>query len=235
MINLCTKPDWVHCAHWTSHGYHCPPHVDLLLIITADLVWFKESRTLFTCTRSESGGPGHSSRCTRSEQTVQGTAQDVPGWSRAKLKMYQVWVRWSRAQFKMYQVWVRQSRAQFEMSREHQPHCNVTFVIYRVKRRVILEHIGCGPKWTIQVSPDAPFWGDSKSGGPKLIPFLIRQEKTKYSWKACDVKLDLLRFGWFNLYQDPFFEGIVNLATELLYLVQDMCYIQNGDRGPGEG
>ena len=145
MINLCTKPDWVHCAHWTSHNYHCPPHVDLLLIITADLVWFKESGTLFTCTRSEqtvrgqpkmyqggpgqssrctrsesggpghssrctrsesggpgqslrctrseSGGPGHSSRCTRSEQTVQGTAQDVPGWSRATLKMYQVWVR----------------------------------------------------------------------------------------------------------------------------------------------
>ena len=82
VINLCTKPDWVHCAHWTSHGYHCPPHVDL--------VWFKESRTLFTCTRSE--------------QTVQGTAQDVPEWSRAKLKMYQVWVQWSKAQLKMYHL-----------------------------------------------------------------------------------------------------------------------------------
>ena len=68
-----------------------------------------------------------------------------------------------------------------------------------------------------------------------MIPFLIRQENTKYSRKAGDVKFDLLRFGWFNLYQDPFFEEIVNLATELLYLAQDMCYIQNGDWGPGEG
>ena len=142
--------------------------------------------------------------------------------------MYQVWVRQSRAQFEMYQV-------QFRHSREHQPHCNVTVVTYRVKRGVILGHIGCGPKWTIQVSPDAPFWGDSKSGGPKLIPFLIRQENTKYSRKAGDMKFDLLRFGWFNLYQDPFFERIVNLAMELLYLAQDMCYIQNGDWGPGEG
>ena len=78
--------------------------------------------------------PGHSSRCTRSEQTVQGTAQDVPGWSRTKLKMYQVWVRQSRAQFEMYQV-------QFRQSREHQPHCNVTFVTYRIKRGVILGHV----------------------------------------------------------------------------------------------
>ena len=109
-------------------------------------------------------------------------------------------------------------------------HYNVT---YRVRKGgVIWEHIGCGPKWTIWVSPDAPSWGDSKSGGPKLIPFLIRQENTKYLWKA-GVKFDLLCFGQFNLYQDPFFEGIVNLATELLYLAWNMCYIQNGDWGPG--
>ena len=68
-----------------------------------------------------------------------------------------------------------------------------------------------------------------------MIPFLIRQENTKYSRKTNNVKFDLLRFRCFNLYQDLFFEGIMNLATELLYLAQDMCYIQNGDWGPGEG
>ena len=66
-----------------------------------------------------------------------------------------------------------------------------------------------------------------------MIPFLIRQENTKYSRKAGDVKFDLSCFGWFNLYQDLFFEEIMNLVTELLYLAQDICYIQNGDWGPG--
>jgi len=98
-----------------------------------------------------------------------------------------------------------------------------------------LRHIGCGPKWTIWVSPDAPFRGDSKFGGPKLVPFLIRQENTKYSRKAGGLKFDPLRFGRFNLYQDPFFEEIMNLATELLYLAWAMCYAQNGNWGPGGG
>src|ERR1700736_5174368 len=49
------------------------------------------------------------------------------------------------------------------------------------------------------------------------------------------MKFDLLHFGWFNLYQDLFFEGIVNLASELLYLAWDMCYIQNGDWRPEGG
>ena len=105
---------------------------------------------------------------------------------------------------------------------------------------------------------DAPFWEDSKSSGPKLVPFLIpgsvtslvklnnhfrtikqhgnigtrasgiRQENMKYSWKAS-------RFGRFNLYQDPFFEEIMNLAMELLYFAWVMCYAQNGDWGPGGG
>ena len=68
-----------------------------------------------------------------------------------------------------------------------------------------------------------------------MIPFLIRQENTKYLRKAGSVKFDLLCFGQFNLYQDPFFEGIMKLSTELLYLAWDMCYIQNGDWGPGGG
>ena len=80
-----------------------------------------------------------------------------------------------------------------------------------------------------------PFWEDSKSGGPKLVPFLIRQENTKYSWKAGVLKFDPLHFGRFNLYQDPFFEEIMNLATELLYFAWAMCYAQNGDWGPGGG
>jgi hypothetical protein len=52
----------------------------------------------------------------------------------------------------------------------------------------------------------------------------------KYSRKAGGLKFDL-RFGRFNLYQDPFFEEIMNLATELLYFAWAMCYIQNGDWG----
>ena len=57
---------------------------------------------------------------------------------------------------------------------------------------MILGHIGCGPKWIIWVSPDAAFQGDSKSGGPKLVPFLIRQENAKYSWETGGRKFDLL-------------------------------------------
>ena len=98
-----------------------------------------------------------------------------------------------------------------------------------------MRHIGCGPKWTIWVSSDAPFRGDSKFGGPKLVPFLIRQENTKYSRKAGGLKFDPLHFGWFDLYQDPFFEEIMNLATELLYLAWAMCYAQNGNWGPEGG
>ena len=96
-------------------------------------------------------------------------------------------------------------------------------------------HIGCGPKWKIWVSPDAAFQGDSESSGPKLVPFLIRQENTKYSREAGGRKFDLLHFGWFNLHQDPFFEEIVTLATEFLYIAWAMCYMQNGDWGRGEG
>ena len=43
----------------------------------------KESRTLFTHTRSESDSPGHSPRYTRSKKTVQSIAKDVPGLSQA--------------------------------------------------------------------------------------------------------------------------------------------------------
>jgi hypothetical protein len=108
-------------------------------------------------------------------------------------------------------------------------------VSYRIRRGVILGHIGCGPKWIIWVSPDAAFQGDSKSGGPKLVPCLIRQENAKYSWEADGKKFDLLHFGWFNLHQDPFFKEIVTLATEFLYIAWAMCYTQNGDWGRGEG
>jgi len=45
------------------------------------------------------------------------------------------------------------------------------------------------------------------------------------------MKFDLFCFGWFNLYQDPFFEEIVNLATEFLYFAWAMCYTKNGDCG----
>jgi hypothetical protein len=115
-----------------------------------------------------------------------------------------------------------------------QGQCNCD-VSYRVRRGVILRHIGCGPKWMIWVSSDAPFWGDSNSGGPKLVTFLIRQKNTKYSRKAGSLKFDLSRFGQFNLYQDPFFEEIMNLVTELLNLAWAMCHTQNGDQEQGRG
>jgi hypothetical protein len=57
----------------------------------------------------------------------------------------------------------------------------------------------------------------------------------KYSRKASSLKFDPLCFGQFNLYQDPFFKEIMNLATELLYFAWAMCYAQNGDWGPGGG
>ena len=48
-------------------------------------------------------------------------------------------------------------------------------------------------------------WGESESGGPKLVSFLIRPQNAKYSWKPGGLKIDLLWFGWFNLFLDPFF------------------------------
>jgi len=42
-------------------------------------------------------------------------------------------------------------------------------------------------------------------------------------------------FGLFDLYQDPFFEEIMNLTTELLYFAWAMCYSQNGNWEPGGG
>ena len=94
---------------------------------------------------------------------------------------------------------------------------------------MILGHIGYRPKWIIWVSPDVAFRGDSKSGGPKLVPFLIRQETAKYSWETDSRKFDLLHFGWFNLHQDLFFEEIKTLATEFLYIAWAMCYMKNAD------
>ena len=67
-----------------------------------------------------------------------------------------------------------------------------------------------------------------------MIPFLIRQENLKYSRKAGGLKFDLLHFGWFNLYQDPFFEEIMNLATELLHLAW-ACAISKMVIGDKEG
>jgi hypothetical protein len=55
------------------------------------------------------------------------------------------------------------------------------------------------------------------------------------SRKASSLKFDLLHFGWFDLYWDPFFEEIMNLAIELLYFAWAMCYAQNGDWGLGGG
>jgi hypothetical protein len=37
-------------------------------------------------------------------------------------------------------------------------------------------HIGYGPNWKIWISSKSPFQGDSKSGVPKFVSFLIRQE-----------------------------------------------------------
>jgi hypothetical protein len=58
-------------------------------------------------------------------------------------------------------------------------------VYYRLSQ-VILKNIGCRSKWLIWVSPDATFQGDSESSGSQWIPFLIRQENTKYSQKVDD-------------------------------------------------
>ena len=44
-------------------------------------------------------------------------------------------------------------------------------------------------------------------------------------------KFDWLCFGWFNLYLNPFFKGIMNLAMKILGCACGTCYIQNGDGG----
>ena len=49
------------------------------------------------------------------------------------------------------------------------------------------------------------------------------------------MKFDPLRFGWFNLHRDPFFEEIMNLNTEMPILAYSTCYTQNGDWGTRRG
>ena len=48
---------------------------------------------------------------------------------------------------------------------------------------------------------------------------------------------DLLRFGWFNLYLDPFFKEILSLKMEISDLACSICNTQNSDwdtrRGAG--
>ena len=69
--------------------------------------------------------------------------------------------------------------------------CNMS---YRIRREAILRDIGCGPKWIICITR-CSFQGDSKSGGLKLAPFLIRQKNAKYLQKAAGRKFELLHFG----------------------------------------
>ena len=75
----------------------------------------------------------------------------------------------------------------------------------------------------------APVWGDSESSGPMFVPFLIRWENTNYPWKANSRKFDLLQFGWFNLYLDPFFKEILNLKMEISDPACSICNTQNND------
>ena len=44
-------------------------------------------------------------------------------------------------------------------------------------------------------------------------------------------RFDLLWIGQFNMFLDPFFEGIMNLAMKMLDCVCGTCYIQNIDWG----
>jgi hypothetical protein len=40
-------------------------------------------------------------------------------------------------------------------------------------------------------------------------------------------KFNLLQIGWFNMFLDPFFEEIVNLAMKILDCACGTCYTQN--------
>jgi hypothetical protein len=62
-----------------------------------------------------------------------------------------------------------------------------------------------------------------------LVSFLIRRFTAKYSRKPGGLKFDRPQFGWFNLFLDPFFEGIVNLQTKMLDLACVTCYTPNSD------
>ena len=48
-----------------------------------------------------------------------------------------------------------------------------------------------------------------------MVSFPIRLQNAKSFWKPGGWKFDLLQFGWFSLFQDPFFEGIMNLQRKM--------------------
>jgi len=59
-----------------------------------------------------------------------------------------------------------------------------------------------------------------------LVTFLIRQGNDK---TLAVSKFDLLQIGRFNMFLDPFFERVMNLATKMLDCACGMCYTQNSD------
>ena len=96
-------------------------------------------------------------------------------------------------------------------------YCGMMFLtIKSIRREVILRHVGCGPIGMILVWSGASFQEDSEPSGPMIRAFLIGLKNTKYSQNPSSLKSDTLQFEWFNLYLDPFFIEIMNLATKLL-------------------
>jgi hypothetical protein len=96
-------------------------------------------------------------------------------------------------------------------------HCGMMFLtIKSIRRGVILGHVGCGKIGMILVWSGASFQGDSEPGGPMIRAFLTGLKNAKYSQNPSSLKSDTFQFEWFNLYLDPCFIEIMNLATKLL-------------------
>ena len=96
-------------------------------------------------------------------------------------------------------------------------YCGMMFLtIKSIRREVILGHVGCGSIGMILVWSGASFQEDSEPGGPMIRAFLIGLKHAKYSQNPSSLTSDTLQFEWFNLYLDPFFIKIMNLATKLL-------------------
>ena len=78
-------------------------------------------------------------------------------------------------------------------------------------------------------------WGDSKSDGPKLVPFLIWLENAEYWWTLGGFLFLPPLFRWFNLYLDLFFKENWNLNRETQNSHCSSQYSWTNDGGWNEG
>jgi hypothetical protein len=70
---------------------------------------------------------------------------------------------------------------------------------------------------------DAPDWGNSRSGNPIYVHFLIRPQNAKYFPTASDGKFDITQMESVIYQMNQIFEENPNLESVFKYMVYSIC------------